>query len=242
MATYWTNESVLAFAGGRDPLDEVEDAARDLVFEAVENGWEGPPFDPFDLARIRGIEVVPKDELRDARTVPIGGGDVAIEYNPTRPRHRLRFSLAHEIAHTLFPDVAKLLRYRDNPDAGAPDGWQLELLCNVAAAELLMPTETLPMLREGPLEIEELMRLRAKFGVSAEVLLRRATKQNSSPTTALAIASTAWSARARTPAKARDATKAGFHVAASLCKCSNHSGARPSSRTRRPYLRSGKED
>jgi len=39
-----------------------------------------------------------------------------------------------------------------------------------------MPTETLPMLREGPLEIEELMELRTLFGVSTEVLLRRATK------------------------------------------------------------------
>lgn len=120
MATYWTNESVLAFAGGRDPLGAIEEAARALVFEAVENGWEGPPFDPFELARILGIEVVPKDELRDARTVPLGGGEVAIEYNPTRPRHRLRFSLAHEIAHALFQDVAKIARYRDNPAAGPP--------------------------------------------------------------------------------------------------------------------------
>jgi O-acetyl-ADP-ribose deacetylase (regulator of RNase III) len=176
MATYWTNDSVLAFAGDRDPLDAIEDAARNVVFHAVEDGWQGPPFDPFELARILGIETVPKDELRDARTVPVGGGDVAIEYNPSRPRPRVRFSLAHEIAHTLFPDVAKTARYRNNPEAGPPDGWQLELLCNVAAAEFLMPTETLPMLREGPLEIEELMQLRDSFGVSAEVLLRRATK------------------------------------------------------------------
>ena len=198
MATYWTNESVLAFAGGRDPLDAIEEAARDVVFEAVENGWEGPPFDPFELARILGIEVVPKDELRDARTVPVGGGEVAIEYNPTRPRHRLRFSLAHEIAHTLFPDVAKILRYRDNPAAGPPDDWQLELLCNVAAAELLMPTDTLPMLREGPLEIEELMQLRADFGVSTEVLLRRATKLATYPVAMFAASRTDPSA-ARSP-------------------------------------------
>ena len=176
MTTHWTNESVLAFAGERDPLEAVEEAARNVVFDAVENGWEGPPFDPFELARILGIEVVPKDELRDARTIPLGGGEVAIEYNPSRPRPRLRFSLAHEIAHTLFPDVAKIARYRDNPAAGPPDGWQLELLCNVAAAELLMPTDTLPMLRNAPLEIEDLMQLRVDFGVSAEVLLRRATK------------------------------------------------------------------
>jgi O-acetyl-ADP-ribose deacetylase (regulator of RNase III) len=176
MATYWTNESVLAFARGRDPIEAIEETAREVVFEAVENGWEGPPFDPFDLARILDIEVVPKDEVRDARTVPVGGGELAIEYNPTRPRHRLRFSLAHEIAHTLFPDVAKVARYRNNRDSGPSDGWQLELLCNIAAAEILMPTETLPMLRQGPIEIEEIIELRAEFGVSTEVLLRRAAK------------------------------------------------------------------
>ena len=190
MATYWTNESVLAFAGTCDPLDAIEQAARDIVFQAVENGWEGPPFDPFELAAILGIEVVPKDELRDARTIPVGGGEVAIEYNPTRPRHRLRFSLAHEIAHTLFPDVGKILRYRDNPTAGPPDGWQLELLCNVAAAELLMPTDMLPMLREGPIEIEELIQLRSTFGVSTEALLRRATKLATYPTAMFAASRT----------------------------------------------------
>jgi O-acetyl-ADP-ribose deacetylase (regulator of RNase III) len=198
MATYWTNESVLAFAGDRDPLDAVEEAARNVVFEAVQDGWEGPPFDPFELARILGIEVVPKEELPDARTVPIGAGEVTIEYNPARPRHRLRFSLAHEIAHTLFPDVAKIVRYRDNPAAGPQDGWQLELLCNVAAGELLMPTDTLPMLRTGPLEIEELMALRTTFGVSAEVLLRRATKLATYPVAMFAASRTDPSA-ARSP-------------------------------------------
>jgi O-acetyl-ADP-ribose deacetylase (regulator of RNase III) len=190
MGAYWTNESVLSFAGGHDPIDAIEQAAREVVFEAVENGWEGPPFDPFELARILDIEVVPKDELRDARTVPLGGGDVAIEYNPSRPRHRLRFSLAHEIAHTLFPDVAKTARYRDNPAAGPADGWQLELLCNVAAASLLMPTETLPMLRQGPLEIEDLIELRSEFGVSTEVLLRRATKLATYPVAMFAASRT----------------------------------------------------
>ncbi|MEA2373469.1 MAG: hypothetical protein QOH12_3863 [Solirubrobacteraceae bacterium] len=195
---YWTNESVLAFAAGRDPLEAIETAAQDVVFKAVENGWEGPPFDPFELARILGIEVVPRGELRDARTISIGGEKVALEYNPTRPRHRLRFSLAHEIAHTFFPDVAKIARYRGNPAAGLPDGWQLELLCNVAAAELLMPTETLPMLRDGPLEIEELIALRVEFGVSTEVLLRRATKLATYPVAMFAASRTDPSA-ARSP-------------------------------------------
>ena len=190
MSAYWTNESVLAFAENRDPIEAAEKAAREVVFEAVEEGWEGPPFDPFALANILGIEVIPIDELRDARTVPVGGRKVAIEYNPTRPKHRVRFSLAHELAHTLFPDVAKVARYRDNPTAGPPDGWQLELLCNVIAAEFLMPADTLPALREGPLAIEQLLELRGAYGVSTEVLLRRATKLATYPVAMFAAAHT----------------------------------------------------
>lgn len=190
MTAYWTNESVLSFAGARDPVDAVEEAAQELVLGAVERDWRGPPFDPFELARILDIPVVAKQELRDARTVPVSGGKVLIEYNPTRPPGRLRFSLAHEIAHTLFPDVAKAARYRDNPASGPTDAWQLELLCNIAAGELLMPTESMPDLRDDQLEIERLMALRREYGVSTEALLRRATKLSTQPVAMFAASRT----------------------------------------------------
>lgn len=189
MSDYWTNESVLAFAGSTDPLEAVESAARKVVFDAVEAGWEGPPFDPFELARLRDIEVVPRNELREARTVPANSG-VAIEYNPTRPRHRVRFSIAHEIAHTLFGDVAQEPRYRHNPATGPSDGWQLEMLCNVAAAEILMPTEVLGDYTRQPMRIEDLVELQATFGVSIEALLRRATKLAAYPVAMFAAART----------------------------------------------------
>lgn len=181
MAHYWTNESVLAFAEGRDPVDAIEECAQKTVFKAVEAGWTGPPFDPFELARILDIPVVASQELADARTVPVGSKKVAIEYNPTRPPQRLRFSLAHEIAHTFFPDVAKAARYRSNPAGGPTDAWQLELLCNIAAGELIMPTDSVPELREGPLKIEQLMALRAEYAVSTEALMRRAMKVTTEP-------------------------------------------------------------
>ncbi len=189
MTEYWTNDSVLRFARDRDPVAAVEEAAQKLVLDAVEHEWHGPPFDPFELARILGIAVVPMQELRDARTVP-AGGSVRIEYNPTRPPQRLRFSLAHEIAHTLFPDVAAAARYRNNPAHGPADAWQLELLCNIAAGEILMPTASLPELRDGDLEIERLIALRREYGVSTEALLRRATKLSARPVAMFAASRT----------------------------------------------------
>ena len=102
-----------------------------------------------------------------------------IEFNPTRPRERVRFSIAHEIAHSLFPDAAEQPRHRGGT-ATSPDEWQLEMLCNLAAAEFVMPLGSLPQSDELP-TIEQLMIDRRKFDVSAEAFLIRVVKTTSEP-------------------------------------------------------------
>ena len=71
-ARHWTNPSVLAFAGKSDPIDSIVRRARAEVLRAVQDGWEGPPFDLFKLAELMGISVVPRDDVLDARTIPVG--------------------------------------------------------------------------------------------------------------------------------------------------------------------------
>src|SRR5947209_9162297 len=97
----WTNPSALAL-GDDDPLDAVTDRVREVVFDAIESGWQGPPFDPFDLAARLNIEVLARDELDDARLVASPEGKARIEFNPNRPRARARFSIAHQIGHWRF--------------------------------------------------------------------------------------------------------------------------------------------
>src|SRR5690242_12806880 len=179
--SFWTNPSVLALAGSRDPVEVITEKARGVVLAEIERGWEGPPYDPFELATRLRIPLVPRGELRDAQAVPAGAKRVRIEFNPSRPRGRLRFSIAHELAHTLFPDVATTVRKRGG--TGLADDWQLELLCNVAASEILMPIGSFPELGDAPLEIEQLMLLRKKFQVSTEALLRRVVRLTAQPTT-----------------------------------------------------------
>jgi Zn-dependent peptidase ImmA (M78 family)/O-acetyl-ADP-ribose deacetylase (regulator of RNase III) len=178
-------------AGDRDPEATVVEAAQQLAFRAMEQGWEGPPFDPFELAELAGIPIVPRDDLYDARTVPVGRGEqVRIEFNPNRPRARMRYSLAHEVAHTLFPDVAAAARYRSATADVPGDAWQLELLCNIAAGELLMPTGTLPELSDEALDIEHLLDLRKKYEVSAEAMLLRVAKLTPEPVAVFAASRT----------------------------------------------------
>lgn len=184
---FWTNPSVLQLAGDRDPVEVVTERARDLVFRAVEEGWEGPPFDPFALAGLMQIDVVPRENLYDARVVS-GAAGATIEFNPTRPRGRVRFSVAHELAHTFFPDFEETTRYRSSPTAAPSDEWQLELLCNIAASELLMPVGSFTDLKHEPLEIERLMELRKSFDVSTEALLLRVAKLTDVPSAFFAAA------------------------------------------------------
>jgi O-acetyl-ADP-ribose deacetylase (regulator of RNase III) len=54
-----------------------------------------------------------------------------------------------------------------------PDEWELEMLCNLGAAELLMPIASFPQLRKEALNIDTLMHLKDRFEVSAEALLVR---------------------------------------------------------------------
>jgi hypothetical protein len=192
----WSNPSVLAFAGGKDPLAAATDAARALMDAARATGMTAPPVDVVVLAKHLGLELRPVNSLTDAAVVAVDGSKpttalsalvpaddrLALVYNPSRPRGRLRFSIAHEIAHALFADVAQVTRRRTPtgalPDAG-DDAWELELLCNVIAAELLLPDDAVAGLLDIDTDIDFIMETRARWDVSTEALLRRLVSSTS---------------------------------------------------------------
>src|SRR5690606_21408752 len=99
----WTNRSVRLLDTG-DPVSAVRSWARGKTLAAIADGWPGPPFDPFWLAGWLRIPLQPREDIRDAQLVVGDDGGPLIEFNPNRPKGRLRFSLAHEITHTFFPD------------------------------------------------------------------------------------------------------------------------------------------
>ena len=175
----WTNPSVLALAQGADPIGVIQARIRQTVVEATEQGWKGPPYDPFHLAELLKVGVRPNDDILDARTVPDSQG-LRIEFNPNRLHGRIRFSLAHEIVHTLFPDCAETIRNRVRSDEKGADEWQLELLCNIGAAEILMPSGYTDLEIED-IDIDNLLVLRSEFEVSTEALLIRIAKLTSRP-------------------------------------------------------------
>ena len=186
----WNHESVRLLAGTDDPLTVVTEKARELVMGALDKGWSGPPFDPVALATdYLKLHVVATDDVFEARTVA-KGTTTRIEYNPNRPRERRRYSIAHEIAHTFFPDYAKRVRHRGSNHSERPgtDDWQLEALCNIAAAEILMPVGSLPPISRSSLTVDWLASLRPKYDVSMEAVLIRAVHMADFPCAAFAAA------------------------------------------------------
>ena len=183
-AQAWTNASVrklLKFAGEADPVRAITLRARTIALDAMDHGWNGPPFDPLQLADHLGIAVAPRHDVRDARTVPAPGGRVLVEFNPNRPSARVRYSIAHEIAHTLFPDCGERVRHRAFHGELQGDEWQLEAICNVGAAELLMPLGSLKSAKDSDWTIESLLALRQQYEVSMEALLIRIVRLTKRP-------------------------------------------------------------
>jgi hypothetical protein len=179
----WTHPSVIMLAGKSDPINVVLEKARHLVLEALEKGWSGPPFDPFKLAQLLGVNTIPSAGVFDARTIAVGSNRFQVEYNPDKPRARTRFSLAHEIAHTLFSDCGVTMRNRMQIHESRDDDWQLELLCNIAASEFLMPIGVGTNLEHEPVSIDNLLHLQGKHEVSAEAIALRIASLTGDPCT-----------------------------------------------------------
>lgn len=96
-----TNASVMCVVGGKDPVAEIQRRIQEQILGAVDEGWAGPPYDPARLAEIMGISVVPNHDIPDSWLVPRHGCP-----------SRIRFSIAREIAHMMFPDHAEAVRSR----------------------------------------------------------------------------------------------------------------------------------
>jgi Zn-dependent peptidase ImmA (M78 family) len=130
-----------ACPGVGDPEEAIRQRARALVDQARALGWSGPPFDPELLAELRGIKVRPSGhELHQDALIRLSEhAQMEIVWNQNRARTRSRFSICHEISHTFFPDCFEEVRYREctSDDPGRRD--VVEQLCDVGAAELLMP-------------------------------------------------------------------------------------------------------
>ena len=127
----------------QDPEEIIRHLARNEIADARNYGLSGPPFDPRILASIMGIQPEESKQLirsEDAELQPIGkdNRNLIIKYNPDKPKTRQNFSIAHEIAHTLFPEYRDQYKAHHKIGKFNPDS-EVEFLCDLGASEIIMP-------------------------------------------------------------------------------------------------------
>lgn len=141
------------------------------------------------LASFRSIRKV--DELpvfsEDAELIPNGDKGMLMRLNPERPLTRQRFSMGHEIGHTLFPGYnnqvqCRIPRQRDWHD---PNNL-VEFLCDIASSEFLFPLEWFKAdLEETDVTAERLVYFAERYNASQEATVRRYVDLALEPTAAI---------------------------------------------------------
>jgi hypothetical protein len=106
---------------------------------------------------------------------PLDEETLEIVWNPDLSASRRSFSICHEIAHTFFPDAFELVHFRHAARGRFDPDRELEELCDVAAAELLMPRDSFATdLRQCGVSANGFDGLRIRYGASREAIALRA--------------------------------------------------------------------
>jgi len=171
----------------------VKQQARELV---KSSGMEKPPFSIERLAMLQGIKKIIRTDLGrlDALLIKLEEGYL-IKLNCMRPSYRQNFSCAHEIIHTFFDDPNITLRRRSRVDSSTSMTCREteEALCDIGAAELLMPEAIFRQYASNYSSCSAALQpLARSFGVSIQAVAIRLTEIKKEPCIA-----TCWNFRDR---------------------------------------------
>lgn len=171
-------DELVRLTGCRDAPEAIRAKAKELIDQHVASfGEPSIPISVDILASLRGIgrsEEAPVHSP-DAEIVPDGRGGMTMRVNADRPETRQRFSIAHEVSHTFFPNYTSKewcrtdARYRDREN---PDDF-LEMLCDIGAAELLFPQPWFDRDASAATDAAGIISLASTYRVSREAAIRR---------------------------------------------------------------------
>ncbi len=181
--------SIMTETGVDDPYEAVRIKARAFVDEYHTTLGDHPPFNVKAAASLRGLhwsDDAPKFSP-DSEIAPESDGRVVLRVNQDRPPTRQRFSICHEIGHTLFPDYQLEVRCRKGAERTFADPNDLlETLCDVAASELMFPTPWFSNeIRSLGTSAFDIAKLADDFEASRESTTRRFVELHSEPMAAV---------------------------------------------------------
>jgi hypothetical protein len=161
-----------------EALPLIRDTVRDLLFRAAQSV---PPVDLIKVANVQGIKTVRNGKLRSSLGVLRDGPDGFTVTLSSRDPAKARFTLAHEIAHTLLLHNKHSSVVLGERKAKLPHQ-KLERLCDAIAAEILLPYDMFSeAVNEEPLSIATLLKLCGRFDASLQSTARRAGDLSSQP-------------------------------------------------------------
>ncbi len=168
----WDAQQLRLTVNELDPIVAITKVAAGVINEA---GFERPPFTPDILASFQGIRDIRRCAMPGAaRLVPTGRG-LTVEVNEEHCASKQNFSINHETTHTLLPSYAG--QPVDDATTGHfPEASEVELLCDVGAAALLLDARWLrPLARDAGPSLHTLFFLAEMFGASLQATARALT-------------------------------------------------------------------
>lgn len=175
--------------GEDDPFDAVRARARHVAEEFFDLFQEEPPFNLKALASLRGLHWSDDDPRfsLDSEISPEGDGRVVLRVNKSRPETRQRFSIGHEIGHTLFPDYQLAVRCRKAVERNWADSDDLlETLCDVAASELMFPNPWFgDRISSMTISAVSVAQLSGDYQASRDATVRRLVESHAEPLAAV---------------------------------------------------------
>ncbi|MGH3950026.1 MAG: ImmA/IrrE family metallo-endopeptidase [Pseudonocardiaceae bacterium] len=170
--------------GGDDP----EAVIRRLCEELLDEAGADIPVDMRMLASFRGVAEITAVSQTEAGCIFFDGERLVIRTRLEDLEERRRFTEGHEINHTFFPGFQEERRSRTDRSVGIFDRSAAEeYLCDVGAAELLLPrTEIIGRLPE-PVDLDLVVELATTFRATVEATARRVAALCGGPTAVVVL-------------------------------------------------------
>ena len=134
----------------------LDEAVKHVVAELMQ-GVACPPTDLEDVGRKLGVQKISYESFSGSGELYNDKDGYRIVCSSDQPRSRQRFTVAHELAHVILESTG-----RNAPRAGR----SVERICDMLAAECLMPTSVFEDQLPATLTLSDVAHLARTFGTS----------------------------------------------------------------------------
>lgn len=166
--------SLLEEARGRIPGATDQELVARIAADLVELLDLEPPVQPELVASYQGINRVERSPLRWDGCLVMEDNELVIRVRNTDHPGRQRFTILHEVAHTFLPGYEHAPQYRCTPLSSSSRRDPNELLCDIAASELLMPARYVrSVIADASFDLDAVTDLAYHCDASLEAAARR---------------------------------------------------------------------